>query len=781
MSGKKRKKIQAPKLKYELKFRRSIKSKLLDLILPMFVILMLIISFFITKSVIDVGQKVQDISKEALFDSTEKYILQVTVDNAKKNDAVLKSTQKDTKNLAQYTENIFSKPDIFARGSYWSAKDSMFFGANGQYLNNKDEITSVFVPNFKDINQDVIEDLELGAYLDFVFPLIYKNNPNTVAIYLSTEQETTRYFPNIDLGNVVPPDFQITKRPWYVSSNPENNPEQKAVWSPVYTDATGKGMMITAAVPVYGKNDKFIGAVGMDITLDDLSTDIKNIQLPGEGYAFLIDTNGYALALPEQGYKDIIGHPIRKNESYINLLNSSTGFAPVIAKMISGETGIETLEIEGKQLFVAYAPVQSTGWSLAGVIEADKILLPVVRMQEEINSYVKSSILWVLLVGLVIIIILLSVGFILINHMINPLQKLSSAAKEIGAGNLNIKLPKPSDDEIGQLTYAFSQMVNNIKKSRAKLESYSKDLEKQVEIRTKQLDEKAKDSENTKIATLNIMDDIDETNRNLVIAQDKLKQNMDELKKLNIQKDQFISIAAHELKTPMTSIRGFSNLLNNPKVAENPELRKKYLNIIFKDTTRLATLISNVLELSRMDLGVLKISWQNIKIPDLIKEVREQMDIIIKSKNLKSEYKVENNLPIISIDKDKIIQVISNLINNAVHYTDKGKISLGVKKVGKDILFSVSDTGSGIPKEHLKEIFERFYQVDNPLTRKINGTGLGLSLCKGFVEAMGGKIWVESKLNKGTTFYFTIPIKRKQHSKKREINMFKENKEPDKK
>ena len=226
----------------------------------------------------------------------------------------------------------------------------------------------------------------------------------------------------------------------------------------------------------------------------------------------------------------------------------------------------------------------------------------------------------------------------------------------------------------------------------------------------------------------------------------------------------------------MTSIRGFSNLLNNPKVAENPELRNKYLGIIFRDTTRLATLISNVLELSRMDLGVLKIGWQNIKISDLIKEVREQMDIIIKSKKLRSEYKIKDNLPLITLDKDKTIQVISNLINNAVHYTDEGKISLSVKKTGKDILFSVSDTGSGIPKEHLKEIFDRFYQVDSPLTRKINGTGLGLSLCRGFVEAMGGKIWVESKLNKRTTFYFTIPIKKEQYDKKREIDIFKEDK-----
>ena len=162
-----------------------------------------------------------------------------------------------------------------------------------------------------------------------------------------------------------------------------------------------------------------------------------------------------------------------------------------------------------------------------------------------------------------------------------------------------------------------------------------------------------------------------------------------------------------------------------------------------------------------MDIGTLKLAWEDIKITDLIEEIEEQMDIIIKTKKLESEYKIEDNLPAVSIDKDRMIQVISNLINNAVHYTDKGKIALEAKRENNDILFSVSDTGAGIPNEHLGEIFERFYQVDNPLTRKIGGTGLGLSLCQGFVEALGGKIWVESEVGKGSTFCFTLPIKKK--------------------
>ena len=112
-------------------------------------------------------------------------------------------------------------------------------------------------------------------------------------------------------------------------------------------------------------------------------------------------------------------------------------------------------------------------------------------------------------------------------------------------------------------------------------------------------------------------------------------------------------------------------------------------------------------------------------------------------------------------DKNKFIQIVSNLINNATHYTEEGGlITIAAKREKDSILFSVSDTGAGIPKESFSKIFQRFYQVDSPLTRKIGGTGLGLSLCKGFVEAMGGKIWFESEVGKGTTFFFMLPIER---------------------
>ena len=351
-----------------------------------------------------------------------------------------------------------------------------------------------------------------------------------------------------------------------------------------------------------------------------------------------------------------------------------------------------------------------------------------------------------------------------------PIVAIRAAIEEVSKGNFKSKLELGDTGELKNFANSFNIMIEELEKVRDTGEKQQSELENEIRERTKELNEKVREMEENKSATLNILEDIDQANRELVLAKEKLQSYVDDLKKLDTQKDQFISIAAHELKTPLTSIQGFSDLLKKQGVSENTELRQKYLSIIYRDAKRLGDLLTNILELSRMDLGTMKLAWEELDVKDLISEIKEQMDVIIKKKNLESEFSAEDGLPRITVDKGKTIQVISNLINNAVHYTDSGKITISAKRDGDFALFSVSDTGLGIPKEYWGRLFQRFYQVDNPLTRKIGGTGLGLSLSKGFVEAMGGRIWLDSEPGKGTTFYFTIPINYLES--KKEVNLF---------
>lgn len=310
----------------------------------------------------------------------------------------------------------------------------------------------------------------------------------------------------------------------------------------------------------------------------------------------------------------------------------------------------------------------------------------------------------------------------------------------------------------------------------------------EAEHKTTELELKVKELEDTKAGMINILEDVNEQKDRLSISEKQLSKMAIELDRsnkklmnLDKQKDQFTSITAHELKTPLASIHGFVQLLKNESIIKDKQKRENYMNIILSDTERLSKLITDILDISRMDLGTLKFYFENVDVKNLMQKIENEMTMVLKDKNIKYKFKVDDSTPkTIFADPDRLSQVITNLINNAVHYTpEKGKIIIEAKKSGPKVMFSVSDTGQGIPPKEINNIFERFYQVDGWLTRKIGGSGLGLAICKGLVKAMGGTIKVKSVLGKGSTFYFTIPYREKKNVEKY-VNIF-DNKDNEKK
>jgi signal transduction histidine kinase len=209
----------------------------------------------------------------------------------------------------------------------------------------------------------------------------------------------------------------------------------------------------------------------------------------------------------------------------------------------------------------------------------------------------------------------------------------------------------------------------------------------------------------------------------------------------------------------MATIYGFSNLLQKRDVIKNKTRRNKYLKIMESEIKRLAKLVNDVLDLSRIDLGTLRIRTQKVDIKKLVEDVKNEMEQIAKNKGLKLYLKVDSNLPKIITDNEKLKEILINLIDNSIKYTEKGNIKIEVLKTDGYIEFRIIDTGIGIAKKYFKYIFDRFYQVESTYTRKVKGTGLGLSICKEFIEKLGGKIWLKSRVGRGTTFYFTLPLK----------------------
>jgi signal transduction histidine kinase len=244
------------------------------------------------------------------------------------------------------------------------------------------------------------------------------------------------------------------------------------------------------------------------------------------------------------------------------------------------------------------------------------------------------------------------------------------------------------------------------------------------------------------------------------------------LKDMDKIKTDFLSTVSHELRTPLTSIIGFTEMVKRKfegEVVGELDLTmeknqssvikiRRNINIILSEGERLSNLINDLLDISRMEAGKVSLNMREIDIEAIITQVITLTNPIIRNKSLQVIQNIREPLPKIMADKDKLMQVIINLISNAIKFTEEGCIVCTARRVQENIIVSIIDTGVGIKEEDKKYVFEKFSQVGDKLTNKPSGTGLGLAISKHIIEEHGGKIWVESEIEKGTDFSFSIPI-----------------------
>ncbi len=235
-------------------------------------------------------------------------------------------------------------------------------------------------------------------------------------------------------------------------------------------------------------------------------------------------------------------------------------------------------------------------------------------------------------------------------------------------------------------------------------------------------------------------------------------------KKLNEAKNNFISIASHQLRTPLTAIRWYSELLEAGDAGKLNEKQKDFLKEIYGGALRLTETLNMLLALARVESGKMKFSPEKIDLIKFTEEILKDLEPFSKPKKIKINLKSEKSTPVVQLDKLILTQVISNLLTNAFRYIkENGKIEIGIVDKSGEIVYSVKDNGIGIPEDQKNRIFERFFRAENALLKAPDGNGLGLYLVKNLVELWKGKVWFESpavweKEKKGTVFYFTIPV-----------------------
>ena len=238
----------------------------------------------------------------------------------------------------------------------------------------------------------------------------------------------------------------------------------------------------------------------------------------------------------------------------------------------------------------------------------------------------------------------------------------------------------------------------------------------------------------------------------------RIRSAYEQLKELDRMKSEFLSTVSHELRAPLHSIGGFMQLLLDDKV-EDRATQREALETVARQTERLTRLINNLLDVSRMESGWLKLEKGPVQIRDVVREVVAEVRPMAEGRQIALVDDTAPELPIVFADHERLAQVIRNLMHNAIKFTPSGgRIVISAAESEGNLVISVEDDGAGISGEAMPHLFERFYQADSSDTRRAGGTGLGLYICRQIVIAHGGSIWAESEVGKGSTFHLGVPI-----------------------
>jgi PAS domain S-box-containing protein len=226
---------------------------------------------------------------------------------------------------------------------------------------------------------------------------------------------------------------------------------------------------------------------------------------------------------------------------------------------------------------------------------------------------------------------------------------------------------------------------------------------------------------------------------------------------LDRMKSDFVSMVAHELRTPMTAIKCYVDLLMAEVVGEINEEQANFLGVVNSNVTRLNMMVTDVLDVSRIEAGKVELSPAVLSLPAQVRQVAQTLRAQYAEKDLELRLNLPDRLPPVYADQGRVIQILTNLLSNAYKYTPRGMVTVQAHAAGSFVQVDVQDTGLGISPEAQTRLFARFYRVRTPETGNIPGTGLGLSIVKSLVELHGGSIWVQSERGRGSTFSFTLP------------------------
>ena len=304
-------------------------------------------------------------------------------------------------------------------------------------------------------------------------------------------------------------------------------------------------------------------------------------------------------------------------------------------------------------------------------------------------------------------------GFVISWSFILPVQEAHGFVTQVAKGNFEATINVPNRDEFGALANRMNQMSRELRTLYANQQEAARELQ-----------------------SLN-----------------------DRLQQASNAKSEFLANMSHELRTPMNAILGFVEMLLDDIYGEIPPQLKEPLMDVQANGKHLLNLINDVLDLSKIEAGRMELALAEYSVQDIVDTLKASLHSLAREKGLEFVAAAQEDIPLACGDGKRITQCLTNLAGNALKFTKQGRVEVWVERKRDLLQYRVSDTGIGIPKDQIENVFGEFRQVNATITREFGGTGLGLSITKKFVEMHGGRLWVESEVGKGSTFFFEIPLR----------------------
>jgi signal transduction histidine kinase len=369
-----------------------------------------------------------------------------------------------------------------------------------------------------------------------------------------------------------------------------------------------------------------------------------------------------------------------------------------------------------------------------------------------LDSKTNEMIITISLYSGVFIIISFLLIFFLFNFFVSaPVGELTKGVRIMGKETLGYEVKIKSKDEIGELAAAFNRMSADLKVSQDNLEEYSKNLEKLVAERTKELEEKTQRLEQINKELTVAQEELSVLNKNL---EERVYERTKEVEKLLKQKDEFITQLGHDLKNPLGPLINLIPLLEEQ---EDDTAKKEMLAVLHRNANYMKNLVVKTLELASLNSPNTRFSLEQLRLFDEVDYIIENKKILFEENKTKVSNNINRSLSI-RANRLRFEELLTNIFENSVKYCEKDcRITIDAEQTNDFVTISVTDNGIGMTKEEIESIFDEFYKADSA-RRDIQNTGLGLSICKRIVEKHGGRIWVESPgPGKGTTVFFTMP------------------------